>query len=480
MIETTPVLRPDTDVFVASPATPRSRPRRAWLAVGALGAALVTVVVTPTAARASAPVTGAPATMTPGATTTTSTTSGTTTTTTASGGPPVMSAAPSATLAFGDVRLGNVGGPSVVDVTNTGTSDEVVQQLALGGADPQDFIGSTDCSSPSGPVDLPPGGGCQIIVGFLPSEPGPRSATVSFSDNEAQPLTVTMTGEGTEGYYEAGANGHVYGFGDAQGHGDPSGHALAAPVVSVAATPDGNGYWLLGRDGGIFSYGDAAFYGSTGGMRLARPVVGMAPTPDGGGYWLVASDGGIFAYGDAQFYGSTGGMHLNQPIVGMAPTPDGGGYWLVASDGGIFAFGDAAFYGSTGAVHLARPVVGMASTPDGGGYWLAASDGGIFAYGDARFFGSTGGVRLVRPVVGMAPSPSGQGYWLVASDGGIFGYGDARFMGSTGGTGVNDIVSLSPTTSPTLQGMLGLSPQERARARTSGSRLPTGWSPLVP
>src|ERR1035437_6572405 len=53
------------------------------------------------------------------------------------------------------------------------------------------------------------------------------------------------------------------------------------------------------------------------------PVVGMAATPDGKGYWLVASDGGIFSFGDAQFYGSTGSLSLNKPVVGMAATPDG-------------------------------------------------------------------------------------------------------------------------------------------------------------
>jgi hypothetical protein len=85
---------------------------------------------------------------------------------------------------------------------------------------------------------------------------------------------------------------------------------------------------------------------------LNAPVVGMAATPDGGGYWLVASDGGVFTFGDAGFYGSEGGHPLNKPIVGMAATPDGGGYWLVASDGGIFSFGDASFYGSEGGVPL--------------------------------------------------------------------------------------------------------------------------------
>ena len=39
---------------------------------------------------------------------------------------------------------------------------------------------------------------------------------------------------------------------------------------------------------------------------LNAPIVGIAATPDGGGYWLVAADGGVFSFGDAHFYGSTG------------------------------------------------------------------------------------------------------------------------------------------------------------------------------
>ena len=127
-----------------------------------------------------------------------------------------------------------------------------------------------------------------------------------------------------------------------------------APVVGMAATPDGGGYWLVGSDGGIFAYGDAGFYGSAGALTLNAPIVGMAATSDGKGYWLVASDGGIFNYGDAAFFGSRGGQPLNAPIVGMAATPDGGGYWLVASDGGIFAYGNAGFAGSAGAPDAQR------------------------------------------------------------------------------------------------------------------------------
>ena len=207
---------------------------------------------------------------------------------------------------------------------------------------------------------------------------------------------------------------------------------LNAPIVGMAATPDGKGYWMVAADGGTFAYGDAHFYGSTGNITLNQPVVGMAATPDGKGYWMVAADGGIFAYGDAHFYGSTGNITLNQPVVGMAATPDGKGYWLVAADGGIFAYGDAHFYGSTGNITLNQPVVGMAAGPDGKGYWMVAADGGIFAYGDAHFYGSTGNITLNQPVVGMAAGPDGKGYWLVAADGGIFAYGAVSFFGSEG------------------------------------------------
>jgi hypothetical protein len=75
---------------------------------------------------------------------------------------------------------------------------------------------------------------------------------------------------------------------------------------------------LAGRDGGVFSYGDASFAGSHGGSPLNAPIVGMAATPDGQGYWLVAADGGMFAYGVASFFGSHGGSPLNAPIVGVA------------------------------------------------------------------------------------------------------------------------------------------------------------------
>ncbi len=314
------------------------------------------------------------------------------------------------TYGFGSIPVGAVGAPNDVTLQNLGPGPDVITGVTFSGADPDDFVADpSGCNpSPTGVVTLAPDNGfCDLKVYFLPGAPGPRSATMTLDDNETAPYSVELNGTGTEGYYEAGANGAVFPYGNAVFAGDLSKTTLAAPIVSMTLTADGAGYWLLGQDGGVFSYGDAQFHGSTGGLHLNKPVVGMAATPDGGGYWLDASDGGIFSYGDAQFYGSTGAIHLNKPIVGMAATPDGGGYWLVASDGGIFAYGDAQFYGSTGAIQLNEPIVAMTTTPDGGGYWLVASDGGIFAYGDAQFYGSTGAIHLNKPIVGMAIDPDG-------------------------------------------------------------------------
>jgi hypothetical protein len=257
------------------------------------------------------------------------------------------------------------------------------------------------------------------------------SVTVSAGAGPAG-LTAPIVGMAATpdggGYWIADAHGDVKPLGDAVFFGSMAGQALDQPIAHIVATADGAGYWLVAADGGTFAFGDAHFYGSMGGAHLDAPVVDMAPTGDGGGYWLVASDGGIFAFGDAAFRGSMGGHPLNRPVVGISADRSTGGYWEVATDGGIFAFG-APFEGSTGSLVLNRPVNGMAPTPDGDGYWFVASDGGVFAFGDAGFHGSVANLRLVAPIVGMCADTSTGGYWLIASDGGVFAAG-SPFLGA--------------------------------------------------
>jgi hypothetical protein len=244
------------------------------------------------------------------------------------------------------------------------------------------------------------------------------------------PGTHALPSVASPGYWLASSAGLVGAYGGSPFMGSLNRTNLDAPVVGMAATPDGRGYWLAASDGGVFAFGDANFDGSAAGTPLNQHVVGIAASPAGHGYWLVASDGGVFAFGDAGFFGSAAGTPLNHQVVGMDATPDGRGYWLVAGDGGVFAFGDAGFYGSAAGTPLNDQVVGMAATPDGRGYWLVGSDGGVFSFGDAGFYGSAAGTALHEPVVGIGSTPDGHGYWLAAADGGVFSFGDAPFRGA--------------------------------------------------
>ncbi|HWD10177.1 MAG TPA: hypothetical protein VHA57_13900, partial [Actinomycetota bacterium] len=95
----------------------------------------------------------------------------------------------------------------------------------------------------------------------------------------------------------------VYAYGDARAIAGPAAAATGQPVVAIAATQDGGGYWLAGAEGAVYGAGDAANLGSLS-IALNEPVVNLRRTPDGGGYWLVAADGGIFNFGDAPFLGA--------------------------------------------------------------------------------------------------------------------------------------------------------------------------------
>ena len=95
----------------------------------------------------------------------------------------------------------------------------------------------------------------------------------------------------------------------------PQGVTPSAQISGIATTFVGERLWLVGIDGGVFApnvqtgqelVSPSPFFGSLPvlGVMPAAPVVGIAATPDGGGYWLVAADGGVFAFGDARFFGS--------------------------------------------------------------------------------------------------------------------------------------------------------------------------------
>jgi hypothetical protein len=222
-------------------------------------------------------------------------------------------------------------------------------------------------------------------------------------------------------------DGGVLGHGAARFFGSPTNLSLAAPIVAMAATPDGAGYWLVGADGGVLTYGDARYFGGTGARRPDAPIVAIASTPDGRGYWLVGGNGSVYTYGDAAFYGPARPMTWPEPIVGFARTPDGRGYWMVSSHGAVYSFGDAHYFGSLGATNLHNlPVVAIAPSFDGAGYWLVQGGGEVIAYGDAP---RLGGMRGHPPVTGTAVTADGGGYWLLCGNGEVDAFGDAARLG---------------------------------------------------
>ncbi|WP_298347067.1 hypothetical protein [Ferrimicrobium sp.] len=294
--------------------------------------------------------------------------------------------------------------------------------------------------------------------------------TVKTRVTAAWPITAIAASASGKGYLVAAQDGGIFNFGDAAFDGNTytdgltglsGAHPLAAPIVGMAANPTGTGYWLVAKDGGVFNFGGAKFSGSTytygitglsGAHALAAPIVGMAANPTGAGYWLVAADGGVFDFGGAPFKGSTytygitglSGAHpLSAPIVAIIPTPDGGGYWLVAADGGVFDFGNAKFFGSTytqgytglnGNHPISGRIVGGAAAPNGTGYWLVSSTGTVYNFGSAPnegdtmtkgYTGLSGNHPLPAPVVSIAADPAGTGYWLAGSDGAVYNFGSA-------------------------------------------------------
>jgi hypothetical protein len=265
-----------------------------------------------------------------------------------------------------------------------------------------------------------------------PSASAPKP-TVGACGPDGNPPGVPDAGSGG-GYWATAINGRVV-----AARATHAGSMVAtphnAPIIGLAATPTGRGYWQLGADGGVFAFGDARYYGSTGGLPLRRPIVDIAPTPTGRGYWLVASDGGIFTYGDAGFFGSTRDVRLASPIVAMSPTPSGRGYVLVSSDGGVFTYGDAVYTGS--AVGSGARVVDIAAHPDGIGYWLLGDNGAVFSYGDVDYRGGLPGKSLCSPAggVSIAATTTGLGYWILATDGRVFAFGDAMHHGDAMGLG---------------------------------------------
>ena len=260
-----------------------------------------------------------------------------------------------------------------------------------------------------------------------------------------------------QGYIEASSSGGVFTFGNALFYGSISSvnpHQtaqswLGTPIIGVAEVPGGGGYWLAGNNGEVCGFGSATVWYYAGppatnwcaqdqNPATVGTVVGIVADPNGQGYWLVNSAGDVYTSttgGAVPFYGNAGS--ITGTAVGIASTPTGDGYWITTSVGAVYTGGSAGYEGGMNGQQLNKPIVGIANGPNDTSYWLVGGDGGTFSFGGVPQYGSLGGVSLYYGIVAVASSADEQGFYLMAYDGGLFTYGDAQFQNDVYGITAN-------------------------------------------
>lgn len=98
-------------------------------------------------------------------------------------------------LTFTTQKAGSISAGQSITVTNTGNATLTVSSAALGGSNPGDFMEFNGCSS------VAAGDSCELVVFFMPTATGARSATVVFTDNAngvtnaTQTITLSGTGD---------------------------------------------------------------------------------------------------------------------------------------------------------------------------------------------------------------------------------------------------------------------------------------------
>ena len=112
---------------------------------------------------------------------------------TLSGTGTVVKVAPSS-LNFGNQKVGTTSPPQTVTLTNVGTKVLNISDMSTVGNNPGDFAISNNTCLPT----VQPGASCTFNVTFTPTLIGPRSASVSITDDGgASPQLVPLSGKGT-------------------------------------------------------------------------------------------------------------------------------------------------------------------------------------------------------------------------------------------------------------------------------------------
>jgi Putative Ig domain/Abnormal spindle-like microcephaly-assoc'd, ASPM-SPD-2-Hydin len=113
--------------------------------------------------------------------------------------------------------IGTVSPAQTETLTNTGTSEVVISNIALTGTNEADFGQSNTCGS-----TLAAGASCTINVTFTPSQLGARSASITITDNTTgSPSSVSLSGVGLTSGPNATLSATSLNFGS-QAPGQPS------------------------------------------------------------------------------------------------------------------------------------------------------------------------------------------------------------------------------------------------------------------
>ena len=98
-------------------------------------------------------------------------------------------------LTFGSQKVGTIGNPSTITLTNTGTAMLTVTSVTIVGANAGDFAQTNNCGN-----SVAAGTSCSISVRFAPTAGGSRTATLTVTDDApGTPHQASLSGTGTVG-----------------------------------------------------------------------------------------------------------------------------------------------------------------------------------------------------------------------------------------------------------------------------------------
>ncbi|MHB1570109.1 MAG: choice-of-anchor D domain-containing protein, partial [Solirubrobacteraceae bacterium] len=139
---------------------------------------------------------------------------------------PVAQVSPATPPVFAATPQGTLSAPETLTISNGGQQDLSIRGLSFAGADPGDFVISSDSCL----EQVPPGESCQITVSFAPQGQGSRTATlqIASTDFANSPTQVPLSGTGA---------GLPQGPAAAAGPQGPAGpHGPAGPQGQTGAT----------------------------------------------------------------------------------------------------------------------------------------------------------------------------------------------------------------------------------------------------